>query len=59
VILGLANYISVTGFALIVATVGGSMLLVGWLASRFVPGAPRTSSSRSRRCASRASATSR
>ena len=40
VILGLANYISLKGFALIVAAVGGSMLLVGWLASRFVPGAP-------------------
>jgi ferrous iron transport protein B len=40
VILGLASYLSLAGFAVIVAAVGGSMLLVGWLASRFVPGAP-------------------
>ncbi len=40
VILGLANFISLRGFALIILAVGGSMLLVGWLASRFVPGAP-------------------
>jgi ferrous iron transport protein B len=40
VILGLANYVSVAGFAVVVVAVAGSMLLVGWLSSRLVPGAP-------------------
>jgi ferrous iron transport protein B len=40
VILGLTSYVSASGFALVVGTVLGSMTLVGWLASRFVPGAP-------------------
>jgi ferrous iron transport protein B len=40
VILGLANYVSLAGFAVVIAAVSGSMLLVGWLSSRLVPGAP-------------------
>jgi ferrous iron transport protein B len=40
VILGLTTYISVRGFAVIIVAVAGSMLLVGGLASRFVPGTP-------------------
>jgi ferrous iron transport protein B len=40
VILGLANYVSLAGFAVVIVAVSGSMLLVGYLSSRFVPGAP-------------------
>ena len=40
VILGLAGYVSPAGFAVVIATVLGSMLLVGYLSARLVPGAP-------------------
>jgi ferrous iron transport protein B len=40
VILGLAGYVSPAGFAVVVGTVAGSMLLVGYFASRLVPGTP-------------------
>ncbi len=40
VILGLARFVSPTGFALVALTVAGSMALVGFVAARRVPGAP-------------------
>jgi ferrous iron transport protein B len=40
VILGLTTYVSFAGFAVVIVSVLGSMVLVGALASRFVPGAP-------------------
>jgi ferrous iron transport protein B len=40
VILGLSVYVSLAGFAVVIAAVLSSMLLVGWLASRHLPGAP-------------------
>ncbi|HWR98681.1 MAG TPA: ferrous iron transport protein B [Candidatus Methanoperedens sp.] len=40
VILGLASYVSPAGFAVVIGAVAGSMLLVGYFASRLVPGAP-------------------
>ncbi len=40
VILGLTSYVSMAGFAVVIAAVAGSMLAVGYASSRFVPGAP-------------------
>jgi ferrous iron transport protein B len=40
VLLGLADYVSLAGFATVVLVVFGSMVLVGWLASRLLPGIP-------------------
>ena len=40
VILGLANYVSLAGFAVVIVAVSGSMLLVGWLAVALRPRRP-------------------